>query len=515
MFNSIRLKKPKKNFFDLSHDVKMSHNMGDLVPICAIECVPGDKFSIGVESLHRFAPLVAPVMHRFDVYTHYFFVPNRILWKNWEKFITNTKDKATDEVPAAPYFALGIRNGSPTMDISVGSLADYMGLPTGDDVGGLPDYTDPIKINALPFAAYQRIWHEYYRDQNLQDVDPLELEDGANDYSDFSQLRKRAWKHDYFTAALPFAQKGETVDLPLGAIELEDMPVLTTDPAGSVITATPNNLTLEAGITDLPNTDVYVPGGIHGQVEPTTINDLRRAFRLQEWLERNARGGTRYIENILSHFGVRSSDKRLNRPEYICGAKTPITVSEVLQTSESNLGEENSTPQGNMAGHAVGVMTGKQGTYFVEEHGYIIGIMSVLPIAAYQQGIPRHFLKFDFLDYYWPTFAHLGEQEIKNMELYVTDDNSQNEGTFGYIPRYAEYKYTPSRVAGEFRTSLNFWHAGRIFDDAPMLNEDFIMCDPTTRIFAVEDDQYHKLYSHVYNRIKAIRPMPKFGTPTI
>jgi hypothetical protein len=245
------------------------------------------------------------------------------------------------------------------------------------------------------------------------------------------------------------------------------------------------------------------------EVQPTTINELRRAFRLQEWLEKNARGGTRYIENILAHFGVKSSDSRLQRPEYITGVKSPVVVSEVLQTGQSD-----TTPQGNMAGHGISVTSGRTGSYYCEEHGYIIGIMSVMPKTAYQQGIPKTFLKNDPLDYFWPSFAHIGEQEVQVQELYAYTSNKEN--TFGYVPRYAEYKYMPSRVAGDFRTTLDYWHLGRIFDSEPSLNQDFIECTPsaTSRIFAVEDPDAQKLYCHVLNKIKAVRPMPKYGTPS-
>ena len=244
------------------------------------------------------------------------------------------------------------------------------------------------------------------------------------------------------------------------------------------------------------------------EVPPTSINELRRAFRLQEWLERNARGGTRYIEQILAHFGVKSSDARLQRPEYITGVKTPVVISEVLNTT----GIDGELPQGNMAGHGVAVTTGKFGSYFCEEHGWIMGIMSVMPKTAYQQGIPKMFQKFDNLDYYWPSFANIGEQEVKQSEIFAFTANDNN--TFGYVPRYAEYKYMPSRVAGEFRTSLDYWHLGRKFDTQPTLNQTFIECDPsaTKRIFAVEEGA-DTLYCHVLNKIQAIRPMPKFGTP--
>jgi hypothetical protein len=229
-------------------------------------------------------------------------------------------------------------------------------------------------------------------------------------------------------------------------------------------------------------------------------------MKLQEWLERSARGGTRYVESILSHFGVKSSDKRLQRPEYITGTKSPVIISEVLNTAGAAL------PQGNMSGHGMAVNSGKAGSYRCEEHGYIIGIMSVMPKTAYQQGIPKHFLKDDPFDYFWPSFANIGEQEVKNDEVYAFTPTGNEP--FGYVPRYAEYKFEQSRVAGDFRTSLAYWHLGRIFNSQPGLNGTFITSDPTHRIFAVTDPLQEKLYAHVLNRVTAIRPMPKFGIPS-
>jgi hypothetical protein len=327
-------------------------------------------------------------------------------------------------------------------------------------------------------------------------------------------MRQRAWEHDYFTASLPFAQKGTAVDIPIGTID-QDVAVnwneLELD-SNQVNRAYNGTYTGYTTIGNSPgvNTDgtpTLIAKTSELDIAPTTINDLRRAFRLQEWLEKNARGGTRYIENILMHFGVRSSDKRLQRPEYITGLKTPVIISEVLNTSAT--AEE---AQGNMAGHGVAVSTGKYGNYFCEEHGYIIGIMSVMPQPAYQQGIPKTYLKSDPLDFFWPSFAHIGEQPVTNNELYAYTATA--EDTFGYVPRYAEYKYQPSRVAGDFRTVLDYWHLGRIFATQPALNQAFIECDPdqVERIFAVQDGE-DNLYCQIMHKIKAVRPMPKFGTP--
>ena len=495
LFNSVQQQKPKKNVFDLTHDVKLSAKMGKLIPTMVTECVPGDTFQIGCESLIRFAPMIAPVLHRMDVSMHYFFVPNRILWSNWEDFITNA-----NSVHTLPYLEEQF-----DWTAEQQKFADYMGVPpwTGSAA------TNAYNINALPFAAYQAIYNEYYRDQNL--IAPVEykLSDGAQSFEPLLTQRYRAWEHDYFTSSLPFAQKGSAVDIPIGQIE-DNVPVKWYASGDTTLTGSPTSILVDGAQANEPNIppDTLFAQTLGLEVGATTINDLRRAFRLQEWLEKNARGGTRYIENILMHFGVRSSDKRLQRPEYITGTKSPVVISEVLNTT----GEDAGLPQGNMAGHGVSVTSGKYGSYFCEEHGYIIGVMSIMPKTAYQQGIPKTYLKSDTLDFFWPSFAHIGEQPVVKNEIYAYADDG--DATFGYVPRYAEYKFMPSRVAGDFRTTLDYWHLGRKFATEPALNQTFIECTPeqVERIFAVQTEE-DNLYCHILHKIRAVRPMPKFGTP--
>lgn len=503
IFEQVPTAKVDTNIFDLSYDHKLTTDMGRLTPILLQEIVPGDSFNVQSEVLIRLAPMLAPVMHRIDITVHYFFVPNRILWPNWEDFITGTT------TPAFPVFG--------TLGVAESSLGDYLGLPPGNY-----DVTNG-RASAMPFAAYQSIFNEYYRDENLvTEVPNLPLGDGANLSSNLSAVRTRAWRRDYFTSSLPFAQKGPAVLLPLS---FNDVPIQYTSAftpvtvAGTganpfigdaVFTGTPpiNSLKDTAGNPlNIQPQGVADTSSLTGN---TTINEFRRALRLQEWLERNARGGTRYIEQMMSHFGVKSSDKRLQRPEFIGGFKEPVVISEVLQTSATGTG----TPLAQNAGHGMSVGGGKRQSFYAEEHGYLMGIMSIMPQTAYMQGMPKHFFKFDKFDYYWPSFAQLGEQEIKNKEIYYAADG-QNEGTFGYTPRYAEYKYNPSRVSGSFRSSLSYWHLARIFATRPALNSSFVSCDASKRIFAVTSPTVDSFYVHTFHRIKAKRKMPIFGVPTI
>lgn len=502
LFNVVKLTKPKSNFFDLSHERKMSLNMGSLVPAYVEEIIPGDRFKVKTEMLLRMAPMVAPVMHRVNAYMHYFFVPNRLVWSNWETFITGG--------------ATGLLTASmPTLDftdadrtaLGKGKLPDYLANICWPAAGPI---TDHIYINALPFRAYQLIYNEYYRDQTLQTAVPLVKTDATTDKADIIVLRKRCWEKDYYTSSLPWTQRGGEVLLP-GTADYRN--------GGDHIVKAADGSAVADGTVDVVSGHLQMASGADNDTlindqnldgYNITINDLRRASRLQAWLERNAVGGSRYVEQILAHFGIKSSDARLQRPEYLGGGKTAVTISEVLNTSSTA-----TEPQGNMAGHGIGVGVSNYFNKRFEEHGYVIGILSVLPRTAYQRNIPRTFLKTDKYDYFWPELAHIGEQPVKNAEMWLKGVNADDIGTFGYQSRYAEYKFKQSSVHGDFTDNLSHWHLGRIFTSQPALNSAFVEADPTHRAFAVTDTSIHKIYCMLYNDVKAIRPMPKFGTPGV
>lgn len=474
----------RRSKFSLSHYRLMTGVMGHLYPINVMEVLPGDTIQQATSLLIRCAPMLAPVMHPVRVRIHHWYVPNRLVWDNFEPFITGGPDG--NNLSAFPYISSG-------SGFAVGSLGDHMGLPTG--VAGM-------QVSALPFRAYALIWNEHYRDQDLQVELPVATGDGA-DATTNTFLQNVAWEKDYFTSARPWEQKGPAITVPIGGIA----PVTTTGEnpiftSASFASGGQAYLSTQAGSPNAgwsqtpgsaSNVKFGNPTGLHADlanVSTVTINRLREAFALQRFEEARARYGSRYTE-YLRYLGVKSSDARLQRPEYLGGGKQTIQFSEVLQTAE---GTED--PVGAMKGHGIGAMRSNRYRRFFEEHGYVISVMSVQPKTMYMQGIPRHWNRRVREDYWQKELEHIGQQEIANKELYAS--HSQPDGVFGYQDRYDEYRRKESSVAGEFRTTvLNFWHLARDFSSAPGLNSTFIKCVPTERIFAAqENDQLYIMCNH-------------------
>lgn len=543
-FTSVELRKPKRSMFDLSHERRLSTRMGKLTPIFITETMPNDTFKMNSEVMLRLAPLIAPIMHRVNVFVHFFFVPNRLLWKNWESFITGGR-LGTETPPVPPNSQLSTVLLRTQQHLDTGSLADYLGVPPIADASSGTWGTATIDL--MPHAAYYRCWYDYYRDRNYTpDNTYLPLSDGTlSDSTTIDALfaiKYRAWEHDYFTSALPWVQRGNQVLMPLSGtgnvtylptslVRKSDGTSGTTDRLLGLDTAgTGTPPSSGTGLTiDLTAAGVPASTAQFGRIENiqsvnltssnVSINDLRRAVRLQEWLERNALAGSRYNESIMAHFGRKTSDSRLQRAEYLGGGKVNVKISEVVTTAYSSDGVD-VVPPANMSGHGISLGNSNRFSYNCEEHGFVVGIMSVMPSSAYMQGIPRMFTRRNtFLDYPWPSFAHLGEQEVYNNELYVTPTSVPADRTtapvFGYQSRYADWKHISSSSHGVFRSNLDFWHLTRKFASQPVLGATFVTFEDTlqNRVFAVSDAD--TLWCYIYNNVRVVRALPYFGTPML
>ena len=479
---------PRRSVFDLSYEKKLTCDMAQLIPVMCDEVVPGDFFQIGNQAVVRFQPLVAPILHEINMYVHYFFVPYRLLWDDWEDFISGGVDGSfSDPIP----------EWEPT-DTTEGSLWDFFGFPVGVD----PDGTYPIDFMR---RAYNLVYNEYYRDENLQTEVALTNETILN----------RAWEKDYFTSSLPWQQRGTAPALPISgttnAVWLTSQMVTADGYTVEVGGTTPNGVFTQ---NDDTQKQLLAEALNRNTVDLSTastfdIADLRLAFQIQKWLERNARAGVRYTEFLRSHFGVAPRDERLQRPEYIGGSKAPCIISEVLQTSSTDA----TSAQGNLAGHGITVSDAYCGKYHATEFGLIIGIMSIMPRSAYSQGIDRQWLRKTKYDFFFPEFANLSEQAILNAEICATGTDTHNLDLFGYQGRYDEMRTKNSQIVSGMRTTFDYWHLGRKFDigSPPTLNEDFIKCVPRKDIFAVPSEP--GLIVNFANIIKAFRPIPYMAVP--
>ncbi len=505
-----------RSSFDRSHGYKTTFNAGDLIPFYCDEALPGDTFNLKTTAFARLATPLKPIMDNMFLETFYFSVPVRQCWENWIFFNgeqVNPGDSTEYEVPTLSTSGLNTE----------GSIYDYMGVPT--DVSG-------VIINALHLRAYNHIYNNWFRDENLIGAVNRPTNNGPDDPSIYTILKRRK-RPDYFTSCLPWPQKGEAVRVPLGDIA----PVVPTNYGSSFPTfedtdqTTLNLRTSNGDINvDYSTAPGGAPSGFALWAEDTglqadlsdatgiTINDLRQSFQIQKLLERDARGGTRYPEILKSHFGVTDPMMLvLQRPEFLGGGSTPVNIQAVEQNSETNPdGDPNvETPQGNLAAYGTASMTNNGFTKSFTEHCVIIGIVNVRADLTYQQGLNRMWSRQTRFDYYWPALSNIGEQAVLNKEIFTAGTELDNE-VFGYQERYAEYRYKPSLITGAFRSnaaaSLDVWHLSEEFDATPGLNQTFIDSPPPVeRVIAVQDEP-HFLFD-AYIQLKCARPMPLYGIP--